>query len=365
MKEETLPTGTDGIGKRTRQRVRISSNTLVVSESLPGCGSLPLVLKPAAADVQLLDWARANHDFLEGNLLRHGAILFRGFNVGSMALFERFAELTSRGGLLDYVYGSTPRHRIAGSVYTSTEYPADQVIPFHNEMSYSRSWPMKIWFCCLKAAPGGGATPIADSARVFEMMDPEIRALFAERGVMYVRNYGAGPDLSYRQVFGTENRDEIEKFCRNAEIEYEWKSDGGLRTRQKCQAIAVHPVTGQTVWFNQAHLFHISSLNPALSEELLAEFGEEGLPRNAYYGDGARIEAAVLERVREAYGRARVEFPWEEGDILMLDNMLVAHGRSSYQGERKVVVAMAEQHGSDFPVGAVGETQPSASRFPG
>jgi len=345
IKNETQVSGVTQIGKPMRQRVRISAGDLVVSETLLG-SPLPLVLRPATSDVQLLDWAKENLGFIETNLARYGGILFRGFGVSSMALFEKFAESTSRGGLLEYVYGSTPRHRISGSVYTSTEYPADQIIPFHNEMSYSRAWPMKIWFCCLQTAQSGGETPIADSAQVFEQIHPEVKAMFAERGVMYVRNYGAGPDLSYRQAFGTDDRDAIEKFCRNAGIECEWKSNGGLRSRQRCQAIAVHPVIGKTVWFNQAHLFHISSLPPALSSELLAEFGEEGLPRNAYFGDGGTIEKSVLDHIREVYERARIQFLWEEGDILMLDNMLVAHARSTYTGERRVVVAMAEQNSS-------------------
>ncbi|MGC2694645.1 MAG: TauD/TfdA family dioxygenase, partial [Candidatus Angelobacter sp.] len=294
----------------------------------------------------LLGWAKGNPDFIESHLRRNGAILFRGFKIHTTEVFEQFAESTSQGGLLKYVYGSTPRHQITGGIYTSTEYPPDQIIPFHNELSYSLAWPMKIWFCCLKAAASGGATPIADSVKVFQEIDPRVKELFIQRGVMYVRNYGSGLDLSCQQVFGTEDRAEIEAICKDSKIEFEWKTDGTLQTRQKCQAIAVHPQTGQTVWFNQAHLFHISSLDPALSAELLTTFGEAGLPRNAYFGDRSPIPVAALDEIRDAYGRAKVEFCWEEGDVLMLDNMLVAHGRAAYQGQRRIVVAMAEQYRS-------------------
>jgi len=345
----SLATGT---GKRVRQSIRISSENLITTEFLPGLDRLPLVVRPATANVDLLGWAQNNPDFIASHLGSHGAILFRGFGIHSMEVFEQFAECTSHGGLLDYIYGSTPRRRIAGGVYTSTEYPADQVIPFHNEMSYSLAWPMKIWFCCLKAASSGGATPIADSVKVFQEIDSGIRASFIERGVMYVRNYGSGLDLSCQQVFGTEDRAEIEKICKDSKIECEWKADGRLQTWQKCQAIAMHPQTHEIVWFNQAHLFHVSSLDPAFASELLAAFGEQGLPRNAYYGDGTSIPSPVLDEIRAAYGRAKVEFPWEEGDVLMLDNMLVAHGRAAYQGQRRIVVAMAEQHHAETPQGA-------------
>jgi hypothetical protein len=95
------------------------------------------------------------------------------------------------------------------------------------------------------------------------------------------------------------------------------------------------------VWFNQAHLFHISSLNPEVRQTLLSTFKKEDLPRNAYYGDGSPIENSVLDEIREIYQQEAVVFPWEEGDILMLDNMLAAHGRLPFAGSRKVLVGMA------------------------
>jgi alpha-ketoglutarate-dependent taurine dioxygenase len=334
------------IGERRRKVMRVSSENLVQMETLPGLGSLPLVIRPAISQMKLVEWVKNNVDLIESQLLVHGAILFREFGIHEVAMFEAFAAATSIGGLLDYKYGSTPRSRISGGIYTSTEYPADQIIPFHNEMSYSRAWPMKIWFCCLKSTPEGGATPIANSARVFEGINAEIRARFIEHGVMYVRNYGSGLDLSCEQVFGTADRNEIENFCRDAGIECEWEGSR-LTTRQKCQAVAAHPKTGKTVWFNQAHLFHISSLDQAVASELLAELGEQNLPRNAYYGDGATIEPEALAEIRNAYQREAIRFDWEEGDVLMVDNMQVAHGREAYMGERRIAVAMAEQYFSN------------------
>lgn len=96
------------------------------------------------------------------------------------------------------------------------------------------------------------------------------------------------------------------------------------------------------VWFNQAHLFHISSLKPEVRESLLSMIHEEELPRNAFYGDGSKIESSVIEEIQEIYQQEAILFPWKEGDILMLDNMLVAHGRQPFVGKRKVVVGMAE-----------------------
>jgi TfdA family taurine catabolism dioxygenase TauD len=188
----------------------------------------------------------------------------------------------------------------------------------------------------------GGETPIADSRRVLEAIGPEVSEEFRERGVLYVRNFRKGFGLSWQDTFQTPDRDRVEEFCRKAGIEYVWKGDDDLQTREKRPAMAQHPRSGERVWFNQAHLFHVSSLGEEVAQLLLSEFGEVGLPRNSYFGDGAPIPASSLGRIREAYGREEIVFPWQRRDILVLDNMLSAHGRRPYEGAREIVVAMTD-----------------------
>jgi alpha-ketoglutarate-dependent taurine dioxygenase len=325
-------------GATKRRTISLSRESLVKESSLGSDTALPLLIGPAVDGVTLIDWAASNRGLVEQRLLSYGAILFRGFNLSAIDDFERFMQ-TLAGDLLDYSYRSTPRTQVSGKIYTSTEYPAHQTIPLHNEMSYSRSWPMVLGFFCVEAAPEGGETPIADSRKVFNAIDPAIRDRFNERGVMYVRNYGDALDLSWQNVFQTEDRAAVEAFCRKAGIEFEWKGENELRTRQICQAVATHPSTGELVWFNQAHLFHVSSLEAEVREALLTASGGEP-PRNAYYGDGSTIEDAALNEIRAVYAKEAVVFPWQKGDILVVDNMLTAHGRKPYRGPRKIVVGM-------------------------
>lgn len=323
-----------------RKAVTLSRDELVSFDPLAGCEPL-LVARPAAQGIDLAAWIESHREQIEERLLRHGGVLFRGFGVRSLADFER---LTGAFGadLLEYSYRSTPRSQVSDRIYTSTEYPADQHIPMHNEMSYTSSWPMKIWFFCAQAAESGGMTPVADSRRVYERLRPAVREPFARLGVLYQRNFGHELDLPWESVFQTSEPAEVEVLCRAAGLEFEWKPGNRLRTRQVCQAVAQHPRTGEPVWFNQAHLFHVSSLQSEVREALLAEFPEEELPRNTYYGDGSPIEDEVLEEIREAYRLEAVAFPWEQGDLLMLDNMLMAHGRAPFTGPRKILVGMAE-----------------------
>jgi alpha-ketoglutarate-dependent taurine dioxygenase len=340
--EEPKKPSLRGIGAPRRQAVSVSQEELIKLAALAPDQPLPLVVQPAVDGVDLFGWLKGNWGTLEPQLLKHGGLLFRDFNVKTTPDFEQLIVAVS-GELLEYSYRSTPRSQVSGRIYTSTEYPADQSIPMHNEMAYTRSWPMKIWFFCVKAAEQGGETPIADSRNVYKRIDPAIRERFVDKGgVMYVRNYGKGIDLPWQDVFQTDDKAEAEQFCRNAGIEYAWKGDDQLRTRQVCQAVAQHPTTGEMVWFNQAHLFHISSLHEEVREALMATFKEEELPRNTYYGDGSAIEPAVLDEIRQVYEQETVAFPWHEGDIMLLDNMLTAHGRMPFVGARKTVVGMAE-----------------------
>jgi alpha-ketoglutarate-dependent taurine dioxygenase len=328
-------------GIAQRKSIDVDGEKLIEQSFFDAKKKFPLVVRPAVEGVNLIAWTKNNRKFLETNLLRHGAILFRGFDVYSTDDFEAFIQ-TSAGQLLEYTYRSTPRKQVSGKVYTSTEYPSDMSIPLHNENSYSRNWAMKLFFLCVTAADEQGETPIADSRRMYEQIDAEIRRQFVEKKVMYVRNYGSDIDLPWQNVFQTESKTEVEDFCRQSGIDFEWLGGDRLRTRQICQSVAQHPRTGEFVWFNQANLFHVSSLPSEVRNALLSNFGEENLPRNVFFGDGERIEPSLIEHINNVYEREAVAFPWQKGDVLMLDNMLAAHGRNPFKGQRKIVVGMAQ-----------------------
>jgi alpha-ketoglutarate-dependent taurine dioxygenase len=299
-------------------------------------GRLPCVASPNVAARPIdAEWRTSLRRILHDV----GGVLFRDTGLTTADELQDRVRAIS-GPLMTYTYASTPRRHVGQGVYTSTEYPADRTIPMHNEMSYSRHWPREIYFCCTEPAASGGATPIADSRAVYAAIDPAIRRAFERDGVMYVRNYGTGLDLSWQDVFGTTDRARVETFCADAGIGWEWTADNGLRTWQVCQATAVHPVTGQPVWFNQAHLFHHSSLDDATREALAHVISPRAWPRTAFYGDGTEIESSVLDEIRAAFAACTVRFEWQRADLLVLDNMLVAHGRDPFTGPRRVLVAM-------------------------
>ena len=158
---------------------------------------------------------------------------------------------------------------------------------------------------------------------------------------MYVRNFTESLDVHWRDFFRTDDPEAVSAYCRNASMDFEWRGDN-LRTRQRRAAVSKHPKTNETVFFNQIQLHHISCVDASLREALFSFFALEELPRNVYYGDGGSIEDATVQTIIDTYWQNAVSFLWQKGDILMLDNMLIAHGRLPYVGSRKIVVAMGD-----------------------
>ncbi|MEJ2177792.1 MAG: TauD/TfdA family dioxygenase, partial [Gammaproteobacteria bacterium] len=238
-------------------------------------------------------------------------------------------------------HGVILRQHIHGKIYTSTEYSPAFRIRLHNECAFANTWPAQICFFCIAAPASGGETPIADSRRVLRRISQTTLNRLNQHGVRYVRNFGYGSSRTWEKTFGTSDKETVEEICRADGVTCEWLDQPRLRTCSVRPPIVMHPVTDEAVWFNHINSSHISSLEPELRDALLKEFKKEQLPRNCYYGDGSDIEQSVLQEIQEAYDAETVAFTWQKGDLLMLDNMLVAHGRNQFTGSRKIVVGMA------------------------
>jgi alpha-ketoglutarate-dependent taurine dioxygenase len=343
MYDEEPQTLTDIAGGETEELLGAGSTGESVRAGLLRPGeSLPLVFECSGARPNLASWAKGRRDVLDACLLKHGGLLFRGFDVRTPDDFEDFIRAVS-GDLLEYRERSSPRSVVSGQVYTSTDHQADQFIFLHNENSYQQTFNQKIFFFCETPAEQGGETPIADCRKVFAHISPHVRERFIEKGWMYVRNYGDGFGLPWQTVFQTVDKRVVEEHCRKNGIQAEWKDGDRLRTRAVLPAVSRHPRSGEPIWFNHATFFHYTTLEPWVQEALLEEFDkEEDFPTTTFYGDGSPIEASVLDQLREIYRQQTVSFPWERGDVLMLDNLMVAHGRAPYRGVRRILVGMSE-----------------------
>ncbi|MET8014779.1 amino acid adenylation domain-containing protein [Streptomyces sp. NPDC005271] len=320
-------------------KVAVASDDVVVREPLRDGADLPLVLRPARADVDLVAWARTHRTRLDTDLERHGALLFRGFAVTDPDALERFASV-----FVDDLFGENgehPRAALGGNVYTPVFFPPEEKLLWHNENSFNDEGPTRIWFCCARPADSGGETPLVDSRAVHRRLDPAVREEFTAKGVMYVRNYGTGFGLDWRDVFRTADRTEAGARCARQGLRYEWHGDR-LRTTAVRPAVLRHPRTGEWSWFNQAQHWHTACLSTEVRESLLSTMAPEELPRSCLFGDGTEIPDEAMHEILRVYQELEVSFPWERGDVMLLDNILTAHARNPFRGERELLVAMGD-----------------------
>lgn len=303
---------------------------------------LPLLCRPKFAGIDLVEWVGHQRDMIEARLLEHGAILFRGFEVDGIDGFDRCVQAIS-GGALEYLFRASPRTQITRrfNIYSSTDYPSDERIFPHNEHSYSPVFPLHLYFYCDLPSLTGGETPLGDTRELLQRIDPAVREEFRRRRIMYVRNYGDGMGLPWQTVFQSEDRAEVEAYCARIGIRPEWKSENRLRTRQVGPAIVRHPRSGEEVWFNHGTFFNALTLPETLRAALIAEFAPDDLPQNTFFGDGEPIPDDVILHLQEAYRGVMVEFPWQKGDVLLLDNILSLHARNAFSGPRRILTAMA------------------------
>lgn len=306
----------------------------------------PLELAPADVGVEASAEALAEHlasvraEF-DALLVDNKAVVFRGFGVTTETLDPVMDRLLSNR--LAYVHGNSPRTKVGDNVYTSTEYPSELTISMHNELSYSSRWPARLLFFCAVAPATGGATPVVDGVRWLEALDEDVRAAFAG-GVRYRQNLhdGYGLGKSWQETFETDSRADVEAFLAGSDSEWSWTDDGGLRIEQLRPATTKHPVTGAEVWFNQSDQWHPAALGDETARELAEILPAEELPQSVVFADGAPIPDDYAVQVRDRGLECAVDVDWRAGDLLLIDNVLVGHGRRPFTGPRRVLVAMSD-----------------------
>ena len=305
-------------------------------------GQIPVVVEPAAAGLDAAAWCQAGTARIDELLRSHGAVLFRNFYISSPREFERTARAAN--GELFAEYGDLPRNVAGERIYHSTPYPADQMILWHNESSHLSCWPLRITFYCITPAAGGGATPLVDTRRLMTELDADVVAAFRRHGLTYVRNFTDGVEPTWQQFFKTTERSVAEARARESGSEAEWRRDGGLRLRSRARGIVTHPRTGDELFFNQVQLHHIACVDADTRDGLRALFDDEDLPRNVCYGDGSPIPDTVLEHIVDVCERTCIRFAWQAGDMIVLDNMRIAHARDTFTGKRQIAVALAQMY---------------------
>jgi Taurine catabolism dioxygenase TauD, TfdA family len=304
----------------------------------------PMEIRPDGVQAStdgLLELLAGIGDF--GELLtQKKVVVFRGFEVTEQRIGSVMDMLLPNR--LAYMHGTSPRTKVGGNLYTSTEYPRHLTIAMHNELSYSHQWPARVLFFCATPPGSGGATPVVDGVRWLEALDEKVRDAFAG-GLRYLQNLhgGSGLGRSWQQTFETDDRETVEAFLVAGEYDWNWTDDGGLRVVSPVRPATIeHPVTGDEVWFNQADQFHPAALGDDTARELALILPPEELPQSVTFADGGRIPDEYVLEIRDRGLEVAVDVDWRQGDLMVIDNVAVGHGRRPFDGDRRILVAMSD-----------------------
>jgi alpha-ketoglutarate-dependent taurine dioxygenase len=235
-------------------------------------------------------------------------------------------------------------------------------------MSFMHNAPQNLFFYCNVAPRKDGETPTVDFRKVYEQLDPKIRAEFEQKGIRTIRNYSgpgnAGTDARqlkrWDELFGTTDKAKVEATCRENLMQYEWLDNERLRLYNDQEAVIIHPETGQKVWFNHLQVFHLAAaaieyrniykrqgdsraLKYRLFTALLGWWKKLTVDANTQamhctFRDGSPIPDNYVEAVQKVIWNNMSFFQWQKGDVLAIDNYSTSHGRMPYTGAREIFV---------------------------
>jgi hypothetical protein len=246
---------------------------------------------------------------------RVGSIVFRGFPVPDVASFHAWAA--SFGEPLLAHWEPTFFEPPLCGARSAMRGRESSAAPVHAEYAHASCWPSTLWFWSAADRSQCATLQLADAREVYRRVPDSVRARLCERGIRYVHHFGpqrAAWPVALRSLA----RDHIEAWCRDQHWQLAWAPDGGLSIQLPGAPAATHPRTGEPVWFSQVHA--------------LATGGVESGRCSVRHADGSAIEPALVAAIARAYEEATTTLRLEPGDVLLLDNMLVAHGHDADSG---------------------------------
>ena len=262
------------------------------------------------------------------------ALLIRGLAVTDPMAVTALGDLIFAGEPA-FATGEHPHAQGAEGVYRPVRFAPAETLLWHHENSFNARWPRFIMFACAVPAEEGGETSIVNSRLVYEQMPLNATGPLARHGIRYERLCDGRTSRSWEQIYGTADRDLAHQRAAANGDDLIHTADGARITMLRP---AFQAVRHGTSWFNQMLHWHPHAL-PADLRQMMAG-GLVPTYRTCRVGDGTQIPSGTVNMLIEAHRAVEFAIRWRAGDVLLIDNEVVAHGRLPYRGRREHFVRM-------------------------
>ena len=333
---------------------------------------MPFVIEPETPESGHFNFLHAflasHSNAILNDIASYGAVLLRGFNVSSTKEFEQ--SILSINGMhgMSHLFMSEPgRERVDGLDYvfhTNSKIKTGGALHlggFHTENYYSPDVPNYISFCCFNPAKLGGETGLINMASVYEKLDTSLKEQL-EKKSFFVSKWPIGVIANRYQI-----KPEIAK---KACVDFGLNIENNNFVVMHKPSVFQHPITMKKIIqanlcaelpsVNDAILNHFMNdytglkwiihkaawkiigyhrlrkwtlMLPAFfdhpikflkmrkqMQQRMKQYSNNSYPRinSVFKSDDIEILAAAM---RESYA----SFLWQKGDILLVDNLQMAH----------------------------------------
>lgn len=320
----------------------------------------------------LHNFAKKHKDALKDLLVKHGAILFRGFEVINSEHFQIIMSALTENLASSYD-GPAIRRTVSSNVFTTTEIADNAMTPPHTEIAYAYKRPGILAFYCNIEPLIYGETPLFNCASVYNALSKEGKEIL-DRGVKYIRKHpkkypkffeliGAGRiGTSWTQRYGTENKQEVEKAVEASGFEFEWGKHDELKIISYPPAVITHPITNK----KNVNIFYLHYYNAfksiqlfknrysfwvrfklILSTIIMALSGKGVSLTKLYTHNEKPFPRFLVKELHNLFWEHSVIFRWKKNDVLVIDNIALAHGRMNVSGPRKILAALGNEYTVD------------------
>jgi alpha-ketoglutarate-dependent taurine dioxygenase len=246
-------------------------------------------------------------------LEEYGIVLFRNFNIET----EDFIRTTDRlmGKILSH--GANTREAITADRTVVEVVKGNLGMCLHKELGYTPWGPELLWFHCLTPAKENGQTTICDGVELARSLSSSTRNLFEKNKIKYSHHW---PPETWQGFLRTQNYLEaINKIGQYTQVDLEKSSHDKIFFNYEISAFE------QTI---QGPAFLNSILNMVDSKHLNI--------CTLSFANGELIDDEIIDEIREKGEALSEKIEWKSGDLAMIDNRRMLHGRKSFSGERKI-----------------------------